>query len=62
LSTATPAVLLVWGKEDLVLPFATTEKVMAVTPQAKLLAVEQDGHASHYGKSAVVSAAILSFL
>jgi len=55
-------VLLVWGKEDLVLPFATTEKVMAVTPQAKLLAVEQDGHASHYGKSAVVSAAILSFL
>ena len=55
-------VLLVWGKEDCVLPFATTEKVRAAIPQAELLAVEQAGHASHYEKSAVVSAAILSFL
>jgi pimeloyl-ACP methyl ester carboxylesterase len=55
-------VLLVWGKEDRVLPFATTEKVMAAIPQAELLAVEQAGHASHYEKSAVVNAAILSFL
>ena len=55
-------VLLVWGKEDRVLPFATTEKVMAAIFQAELLAVEQAGHASHYEKSAVVNAAILSFL
>jgi len=55
-------VLLVWGKEDRVLPFATTEKAMAAIPQAELLAVEQAGHASHYEKSAVVNAAILSFL
>jgi len=55
-------VLLVWGKEDRVLPFATTEKVRAAIPQAELLAVEQAGHASHYEKSAVVNAAILSFL
>ena len=55
-------VLLVWGKEDRVLPFATTEKVMAAIPQAELLAVEEAGHASHYEKSAVVNAAILSFL
>jgi pimeloyl-ACP methyl ester carboxylesterase len=55
-------VLLVWGKEDRVLPFATTEKVMAAIPQAELLAVEQAGHASHYEKRTVVNAAILSFL
>jgi pimeloyl-ACP methyl ester carboxylesterase len=55
-------VLLVWGKEDRVLPFATAEKVMAAMSQAELLAVEQAGHASHYEKSAAVNAAILSFL
>jgi pimeloyl-ACP methyl ester carboxylesterase len=55
-------VLLVWGREDRVLPFATTEKVRAAIPQAELLAVEQAGHASHYEKSAAVNAAILSFL
>jgi len=55
-------VLLVWGKEDRVLPFATTDKVRAAIPQVELLAVEQAGHASHYEKRAVVNTAILSFL
>ena len=55
-------VLLIWGKEDRVMPFATTEKVRAAIPQVELLALEQAGHASHYEKSAVVNAAILSFL
>jgi pimeloyl-ACP methyl ester carboxylesterase len=55
-------VLLVWGKEDRVLPFAMTEKVRAVIPQAELLALEQAGHASHYEKRDVANAAILSFL
>ena len=55
-------VLLVWGKEDRVLPFAMSEKVRAVMPQTELLALEQAGHASHYEKPAVVNEAILSFL
>ncbi len=55
-------VLLVWGKEDRVLPFATAEKAMAAMPQAELLAVEQAGHASHYEKRDVVNTAILRFL
>jgi pimeloyl-ACP methyl ester carboxylesterase len=55
-------VLLVWGKEDRVLPFATTEKVRAAIPQVELLALDQAGHASHYEKRDVVNAAILSFL
>jgi pimeloyl-ACP methyl ester carboxylesterase len=55
-------VLLVWGKEDRVMPFATTEKVRAAIPQVELLALEQAGHASHYEKRAVVNEAILSFL
>jgi pimeloyl-ACP methyl ester carboxylesterase len=55
-------VLLVWGKEDRVLPFATAEKVRAAIPQVELLALEQAGHASHYEKSAVVNEAILTFL
>jgi pimeloyl-ACP methyl ester carboxylesterase len=55
-------VLLVWGKEDRVLPFATTEEVRAAIPQVELLALEQAGHASHYEKRDIVNAAILSFL
>jgi pimeloyl-ACP methyl ester carboxylesterase len=55
-------VLLVWGKEDRVLPFATTEKARAAIPQVELLALEQAGHASHYEKSVVVNEAILTFL
>jgi pimeloyl-ACP methyl ester carboxylesterase len=55
-------VLCIWGKEDRVLPFATTERVMAAIPHAELLAVEQAGHASQYEKRAVVNEAILSFL
>jgi len=55
-------VLLIWGKEDRVMPFATTEKVRAAIPQVELLALEQAGHASHYEKRDVVNAAILSFL
>ena len=55
-------VLCIWGKEDRVLPFAATEKVMAAMPRVELLAVEQAGHASHCEKSAVVNVAILSFL
>lgn len=55
-------VLCIWGKEDRVLPFGTTERVMAAIPHAELLAVEQAGHASQYEKRAVVNEAILSFL
>lgn len=55
-------VLLVWCKEDRAVPFATTEKVKAVTPQAELLAIELAGHASHYEKRDLVNAAILNFL
>ena len=55
-------VLCVWGQEDRVLPFATTETVKGVIPQVELLAVEKAGHASHYEKRDVVNAAIIDFL
>ena len=55
-------VLLVWGREDRIVPFATSEKVRAAIPQVELLAVEKAGHASHYEKRAVVNEAILNFL
>jgi len=55
-------VLCIWGKEDLVLPFAMSEKIGAAMPQAELRAIEQAGHASLYEKPAVVNEAILSFL
>jgi 2-hydroxy-6-oxonona-2,4-dienedioate hydrolase len=55
-------VLLIWGKEDRVLPFATTEKAKAAMPQVELVAVDQAGHGVHYEKSAVINEAILSFL
>jgi pimeloyl-ACP methyl ester carboxylesterase len=55
-------VLLIWGKADTVIPFATSEKVKAAIPQAELLAVERAAHTPNYERPEVVNPAIVAFL
>lgn len=54
--------LLVWGKEDTVIPFETSEKVMAAIPQAELVAVEEGAHTPNYENPDIVNPAMLDFL
>jgi pimeloyl-ACP methyl ester carboxylesterase len=55
-------VLLVWGKQDELIPFETSERVKTAIPQAELLAIDQAAHAPNYEKPEVVNPAILGFL
>jgi pimeloyl-ACP methyl ester carboxylesterase len=55
-------VLLVWGRADTVIPFETSQKVKAATPQAELLAVDRAAHTPNYERPELVNPAILSFL
>lgn len=55
-------VLLVWGKQDQVIPFPTHEKVLAALPQAELLAVDNAGHVPQYETPEAVNPGILEFL
>lgn len=55
-------VLLVWGKQDQVIPFATHEKVLAAVPQAELLAVDDAGHVPQYETPEAVNPSVLEFL
>ena len=60
-SAGTP-VLLIWGAEDKVIPFETSEKALAAIPQAELLAVERAGHTPNYERPELVNPAMLAFL
>jgi len=55
-------VLLVWGRADRVIPFETSQNVMAAIPQAELLAVERAAHTPNYERPELVNPAIQGFL
>src|SRR3954469_6361841 len=55
-------VLVVWGKQDPNVPFELSASLMAVLPDARLLAVDQAGHLPHWEQPAIVQPAIVSFL
>jgi len=55
-------VLLIWGRADRVIPFATSEQVRAAMPQAELVAVEEAAHTPHYERPEIVNPAIVAFL
>jgi pimeloyl-ACP methyl ester carboxylesterase len=55
-------VLLIWGRQDTVIPFETSAKVQAAVPQAELLAVENAAHTPNYERPQVVNPAILGWL
>jgi len=55
-------VLLVWGKHDEDVPFAVSEKVRALIPQAEFLPVEEAGHIPFMETPAAVEPALIRFL
>ena len=55
-------VLVIWGKQDPNVPFELSASLMAVMPDARLLAVEQAGHLPQWEQPGIVQPAIVSFL
>jgi pimeloyl-ACP methyl ester carboxylesterase len=55
-------VLLVWGKQDKVVPFKLNEKARQIIPQAEFHAIDQAGHIAHYERPEVVNPLLIAFL
>src|SRR5690606_33888567 len=55
-------VLLLWGKQDAVIPFDNSTVVRKLIPQAEFLAVDQCGHHPNYEKPELVNPVVLKFL
>ena len=55
-------VLVIWGKQDPNVPFELSASLMAVMPEARLLAVDQAGHLPQWERPDIVQPAIVSFL
>ena len=55
-------VLLVWGRQDKVVPFRLSEKARQILPQAEFHAIDQAGHIAHYEKPELVNPLLIAFL
>jgi pimeloyl-ACP methyl ester carboxylesterase len=55
-------VLVVWGRDDRVVPFAGSAKLLTALPQATLLLVDSAAHLPHLERPDVVAAAVVRFL
>ncbi len=55
-------VLVIWGKQDPNVPFDLSASLMAVIPNAQLVAVDQAGHLPQWEQPQIVQPAIISFL
>ena len=55
-------VLLFWGRQDRIVPFANAALTQEAVPQTQLVVVEECGHTPNYEKPAVVLPPLLEFL
>ncbi len=55
-------VLLFWGREDAVVPYANAALIQEAIPQAKLVTIDQCGHTPNYEKPAAVLPPMIAFL
>ncbi|MEP7176011.1 MAG: alpha/beta fold hydrolase [Gemmatimonadales bacterium] len=55
-------VLIVWGREDRMTPFAQHELARRAMPGAEFVAVDGAGHAPHYERPDVVNRVVVEFL
>lgn len=55
-------VLLIWGREDRVIPFSTNEQVRKAMPQAEFRAIDEAGHIPHYERPEIVNRILIEFL
>ncbi len=56
-----PPVLLIWGREDKIIPLAVSELARAAMPQANFHAIDEAGHIPHYEKPEVVHPLLIAF-
>lgn len=55
-------VLLIWGKQDTVIPFENAAKIQSHIPRLKLLTVDSCGHTPQYEKPELINPALIEFL
>ncbi len=55
-------VLLIWGEEDEVVPFALHRALLRLIPQAEFHPIPRAGHIPHYARPEVVNPILLDFL
>ncbi len=55
-------VLVIWGKQDMTVPFEESEEMMKVLPRGRLVAVESSGHLPQWERPDIVHPELISFL
>jgi pimeloyl-ACP methyl ester carboxylesterase len=55
-------VLLVWGRQDRILPIAGSDSVRAAIPQTVFVPVDSAGHLPHIEQADTVAARVIGFL
>jgi pimeloyl-ACP methyl ester carboxylesterase len=55
-------VLVIWGKQDSVLPIANAADITSAIPRAELFPVDSSGHLPHMEQAVIVRAKMLAFL
>jgi pimeloyl-ACP methyl ester carboxylesterase len=55
-------VMILWGRQDRVVPFEASEELRRALPRAEFLAVDSAGHLPHIEQPAVVTPALIAFL
>ncbi|MBN2472048.1 MAG: hypothetical protein JXN59_15105, partial [Anaerolineae bacterium] len=53
--------LVIWGREDITVPFASHEKLLEVIPHAEFHAIDEAGHIPHYERPEVVNPILIAF-
>ncbi len=53
--------LLIWGRQDATVPFATSEQVRAAIPQIEFHAIDEAGHIPHYERPEAVNPILIEF-
>ena len=62
LAASRKPVLIVWGREDKITPFAQLETAVETIPGAEALIVDEAGHAAQYERPEVVNPGVIEFL
>ena len=62
LGTLNKPVLLIWGRQDRVIPFSDHEQVLSAVPGVQFHAIDQAGHLPHYEQADQVNKLLADFL
>ncbi|NPV67613.1 MAG: alpha/beta hydrolase [Anaerolineae bacterium] len=54
-------VLLIWGRQDITVPFPASQQVLAAIPQAEFHPIDEAGHIPHYERPEIVNPILVAF-